>query len=254
MLIRAIRGAAVAAAALVLAGCSHPAHQNMTSPSTTSRRLMAPVTFTHHPPSSSSATAPAPPDPSTTPSPAGSSSSAPPAAASNPGSAAGWTEPGTPAENLGGPANAREITAPRYDLDWIDRGSAEQVAWAYLVSLMSYSYGDPGPGVGAARAATFAVPVKNAPARTTGSVSTSAAWANVVANQMVSRAAVTELTAYVPGSSKAGAQASIHLSWVSTLTQRGGAIQRISGQTTMLEVRQADGKWLVSDNGFGTPD
>lgn len=253
-MMRAIGRAAVAAVALILAGCAHPDQQSTPSPSTTIGRPAAPVTFTHATPAPTIAPTIAPTrhgSPTTT---SGIGSSPPPPVLSTLGSSTtgDWTE--TSAPNLGGPANAHEITAPIYNLDRIDRRSAEQVAWAYLVSLMSYNYTDAGPGVGAAQAATYAVPPKKMVTQTTGSVSPSAAWANVVTNQMVSRAAVTELTAYIPTRSTTGAQASIYLSWVSTLTQRGGSSQRISGQTTVLEIRQSDGNWLVSDNGFGSPN
>lgn len=164
-----------------------------------------------------------------------------------------WTE-SVPDAHLGGPANAHEINAPTYSLEHIDRRSAAQVCWAYLVSLMSYSYLDDRPGAGATKAVAYAVPVKPVAARTTGSFSPSRAWANVVASQMVSRAAVTQMTVYVPNNAGRGAQASVHLAWISTLTQGDGTSRRSSGQTTMLLRRQADGTWLVSDNGFGTPD
>lgn len=247
------RGAALLVAGFVMAGCAH-AHQGTSSSATTSARPAVPVTFTHrtptptpipHRPSSTRLTSPVE---STT-----STSSAPTDSSSRSSSSSGsWTEPSGAVANLGGPTNAHEITDPVYDFDHIDRTSAAQVAWAYLVSLMSYSYTDPGPGAGIARAATYAVPVHHAVVQTTGSVSGSAAWAKVVAMQMVSRAAVTQLTAYVPGAS--GTKASVHLAWMSVLTQKDGASQQTSGQTTVLEVRQPGGKWLVADNGFGAPN
>jgi len=232
------RGAALLVAGFVMAGCAH-AHQGTSSSATTSARPAVPVTFTHRTP------APTPHRPSSTrlTSPVGSTTSS---------SSGSWTEPSGAGANLGGPPNAHEITDPVYDFDHIDRTSAAQVAWAYLVALMSYSYTDPGPGAGIARAATYAVPVDHAVVQTTGSVSRSAAWAKVVATQMVSRAAVTQLTAYVPGAS--GTKASVHLTWMSVLTQKDGASQQTSGQTTVLEVRQPGGKWLVADNGFGAPN
>jgi len=247
------RGAALLVAGFVMAGCAH-AHQGTSSSATTSARPAVPVTFTHrtptptptpipHRPSSTRLTSPVESTTSTSSAPTDSSSSS---------SSASWTEPSGAVANLGGPTNAHEITDPVYDFDHIDRTSAAQVAWAYLVSLMSYSYTDPGPGAGIARAATYAVPVHHAVVQTTGSVSGSAAWAKVVAMQMVSRAAVTQLTAYVPGAS--GKKTSVHLAWMSVLTQKDGASQQTSGQTTVLEVRQPGGKWLVADNGFGAPN
>lgn len=232
------RGAALLVAGFVMAGCAH-AHQGTSSSATTSARPAVPVTFTHRTP------APTPHRPLSTrlTSPVGSTTSS---------SSGSWTEPSGAGANLGGPPNAHEITDPVYDFDHIDRTSAAQVAWAYLVALMSYSYTDPGPGAGIARAATYAVPVHHAVVQTTGSVSRSTAWAKVVATQMVSRAAVTQLTAYVPGAS--GTKASVHLTWMSVLTQKDGASQQTSGQTTVLEVRQPGGKWLVADNGFGAPN
>jgi len=243
------RGAALLVAGFVMAGCAH-AHQGTSNSATTSARPAVPVTFTHrtptpipHRPSSTRLTSPVESTTSTSSAPTDSSSSS---------SSGSWTEPSGAVANLGGPTNAHEITDPVYDFDHIDRTSAAQVAWAYLVSLMSYSYTDPGPGAGIARAATYAVPVHHAVVQTTGSVSGSAAWAKVVAMQMVSRAAVTQLTAYVPGAS--GTKASVHLAWMSVLTQKDGASQQTSGQTTVLEVRQPGGKWLVADNGFGAPN
>ncbi len=232
------RGAALLVAGFVMAGCAD-AHQGTSSSATTSARPAVPVTFTHRTP------APTPHRPLSTrlTSPVGSTTSS---------SSGSWTEPSGAGANLGGPPNAHEITDPVYDFDHIDRTSAAQVAWAYLVALMSYSYTDPGPGAGIARAATYAVPVHHAVVQTTGSVSRSTAWAKVVATQMVSRAAVTQLTAYVPGAS--GTKASVHLTWMSVLTQKDGASQQTSGQTTVLEVRQPGGKWLVADNGFGAPN
>ncbi len=247
------RGAALLVAGFVMAGCAH-AHQGTSSSATTSARPAVPVTFTHrtptptpipHRPSSTRLTSPVESTTSTSSAPTDSSSSLS-------SSSASWTEPSGAVANLGGPTNAHEITDPVYDFDHIDRTSAAQVAWAYLVSLMSYSYTDPGPGAGIARAATYAVPVHHAVVQTTASVSGSAAWAKVVAMQMVSRAAVTQLTAYVPGAS--GTKASVHLAWMSVLTQKDGASQQTSGQTTVLEVRQPGGKWLVADNGFGAPN
>jgi len=246
------RGAALLVVGFVMAGCAH-AHQGTSSSATTSARPAVPVTFTHstptptpipHRPSSTRLTSPV--ESTTT------STSSAPTDSSSSSSSASWTEPSGAVANLGGPTNAHEITDPVYDFDHIDRTSAAQVAWAYLVSLMSYSYTDPGPGAGIARAATYAVPVHHAVVQTTGSASRSAAWAKVVAMQMVSRAAVTQLTAYVPGAS--GMKASVHLAWMSVLTQKDGASQQTSGQTTVLEVRQPGGKWLVADNGFGAPN
>ncbi len=243
------RGAALLVAGFVMAGCAH-AHQDTSSSATTSARPAVPVTFTHR--TSTPTPTPIPHRPSLTrlTSPVESTTST--SSASTDSSSASWTEPSGAVANLGGPTNAHEITDPVYDFDHIDRTSAAQVAWAYLVSRMSYSYTDPGPGAGVARAATYAVPVHHAVVQTTGSVSGSAAWAKVMAMQMVSRAAVTQLTAYVPGAS--GTKASVHLAWMSVLTQKDGASQQISGQTTVLEVRQPGGKWLVADNGFGAPN
>jgi len=236
------RGAALLVAGFVMAGCAH-AHQGTSSSATTSARPAVPVTFTHRTPTPTPAPTPYRPSSTRLTSPVGSTTSS---------SSGSWTEASGAGANLGGPPNAHEITDPVYDFDHIDRTSAAQVAWAYLVALMSYSYTDPGPGAGIARAATYAVPVHHAVVQTTGSVSRSAAWAKVVATQMVSRAAVTQLTAYVPGAS--GTKASVHLAWMSVLTQKDGASQQTSGQTTVLEVRQPGGKWLVADNGFGAPN
>ncbi len=249
------RGAALLVAGFVMAGCAH-AHQGTSSSATTSARPAVPVTFTHRTPTPTPTPTPIPHRPSSTrltsPVESTTSTSSAPTDSSSSSSSGSWTEPSGAVANLGGPTNAHEITDPVYDFDHIDRTSAAQVAWAYLVSLMSYSYTDPGPGAGIARAATYAVPVHHAVVQTTGSVSGSAAWAKVVAMQMVSRAAVTQLTAYVPGAS--GTKASVHLTWMSVLTQKDGASQQTSGQTTVLEVRQPGGKWLVADNGFGAPN
>lgn len=239
----------------ITAGCSTTDHRAAASSSTSvAAAAIAPVTFTH----TSAPLAPTSSDISSTT--AGRASS--PATPAVPGRSAladqpttgDWTETSGPAVNLGEPANAHEITAPTYNLDRIDRRSAEQVAWAYLVSLMSFSYTDPGPGIGAARAATYARPDATAPTRTTGSASAATAWAKVVATQTVSRAAVIQMTSYIPAGNESGAQASVHLSWIATLAQRGGGTQRTSGQTTLLEVRQPDGTWLVTDNGLGNPN
>lgn len=256
------RSAALLVAGFVMAGCAH-AHQGTSSSATTSARPAVPVTFTHRTPTPTPIPTPTPHRPSSTrltrlTSPVGSTTSTSPASApvdsssSSSSSSGNWTEPSGADANLGGPTNAHEITDPVYDFDHIDRTSAAQVAWAYLVSLMSYSYTDPGPGAGIARAATYAVPVHHPVVQTTGSVSAPSAWAKVVAMQMVSRAAVTQLTAYVPAAS--GTKASVHLAWMSVLTQKDGASQQTSGQTTVLEVRQPGGKWLVADNGFGVPN
>lgn len=247
------RGAALLVAGFVMAGCAH-AHQGTSSSATTSARPAVPVTFTHRTPTPTPTPIPHRPSSTRLTSPVESTTSTPaaPTDSSSSSSSGSWTEPSGAVANLGGPTNAHEITDPVYDFDHIDRTSAAQVAWAYLVSLMSYSYTDPGPGAGIARAATYAVPVHHAVVQTTGSVSGSAAWAKVVAMQMVSRAAVTQLTAYVPGAS--GTKASVHLAWMSVLTQKDGASQQTSGQTTVLEVRQPGGKWLVADNGFGAPN
>ncbi len=247
------RGAALLVAGFVMAGCAH-AHQGTSSSATTSARPAVPVTFTHRTPTPTPTPTPIPHRPSSTrlTSPVESTTSTSSAPTDSSSSSGSWTEPSGAVANLGGPTNAHEITDPVYDFDHIDRTSAAQVAWAYLVSLMSYSYTDPGPGAGIARAATYAVPVHHAVVQTTGSVSGSAAWAKVVAMQMVSRAAVTQLTAYVPGAS--GTKASVHLAWMSVLTQKDGVSQQTSGQTTVLEVRQPGGKWLVADNGFGAPN
>lgn len=232
----------IAGLTVVAAGCTgQPAAtvSSSTSATSTFRHPAAPVTFTHPAAATSTATATA-----TAAAPAG-----PPASPTT-----SWTESAAGTRNLGGPANVRDISAPAYSLERIDRRSVAQVSWAYLVSLLSYSYLDDKPGAGAAKAAAYAVPATGTVVRTSGVFSPKLAWAKVVAMQMVSRAAVTQMTLYVPDNLGPGAQASVHLAWIATLTQSGGGSRRSSGQTTMLLTRQADKTWLVSDNGFGPPD
>ena len=231
----------IAGLTVVAAGCTHQpvtAVSSLSSATATSRQPAAPVTFTH--PTAATSTATAAPAP-------------PPAGQPDPRSTS-WTKSAAVTRNLGGPPNARDITAPAYSLGRIDRRSVAQVSWAYLVSLLSYSYLDDKPGAGAAKAAAYAVPATARLVRTPGVFSPRLAWAKVVAMQMVSRAAVTQMTVYVPDKPDLGAQASVHLAWIATLTQGDGASRRFSGQTTMLLTCWKGETWLVSDNGFGTPD
>lgn len=231
----------IAGLTVVAAGCTgQPAAtaSSSSSATSTSRQPAAPVTFTHPAPATSTTTA----------------ATAPPPAGQPDRPSTSWTESAATTRNLGGPANAHNITAPAYSLGRIDRRSVAQVSWAYLVSLLSYSYLDDEPGAGAAKAAAYAVPATATVVRTSGVFSPKLAWAKVIAMQMVSRAAVTQMTLYVPDNPGPRAQASVHLAWIVTPTQDDGAARRSSGQTTMLLTRQSDRTWLVSDNGFGPPD
>jgi len=271
--------ATAAAGAVLLVGCGHttptaaPSHTAATGtppsavvPPPIIRLSSQPPTTAPAPPSAAptpqtaaappGATPPGAPTPPSAPAPATTptrpSSAAPAAATAGPPSPdkrtpAPSTEPVDPAGGV--------VTDPQYPVDNINRTVLQQVAWAYLVQRLSYSWHDPHAGDGIRRAARYTTAAKTAALLADLRNNSAGTWATAQTHQVQASVTVRRMQwAAAPAASNTSGPVAVVVYFTRTFGEAGTIPTTNAGNTTLTLTPQPGGTWAVAADNFGTPN
>jgi len=209
-------------------------------------------------------TPPSAPAPATTPTRPSSAAPAPATTPTRPSSAApAAATAGPPSPDKRTPAPSTEpvdpaggvVTDPQYPVDNINRTVLQQVAWAYLVQRLSYSWHDPHAGDGIRRAARYTTAAKTAALLADLRNNSAGTWATAQTHQVQASVTVRRMQwAAAPAASNTSGPVAVVVYFTRTFGEAGTIPTTNAGNTTLTLTPQPGGTWAVAADNFGTPN
>ncbi len=145
------------------------------------------------------------------------------------------------------------VSDPQYSVDKIDHTAAQQVAWAYLVQRLSYSWHDSHAGDGIRRAARYTTPAKAAALLADLRNNSAGTW-TTAQNHRVQASVTVRRMQWAAAASSTGGSVAVVVYFTRTFGEAGTIPTTTAGNTTLTLSPQPGGAWAVSADNFGTPD
>ncbi len=146
------------------------------------------------------------------------------------------------------------VSDPQYSMGKIDRTVLQQVAWAYLVQRLAYSWHDTHAGDGIRRAARYATPAKAAALLADLRNNSAGSWTTAQGNRVQASVTVRRMQWAAAAASSTGGPVAVVATFTRTFGEAGTIPTTTAGNTTLTLTRQPGGAWAVSADNFGTPD